>query len=327
MRRLFGPVLTCTVLGLVALPGGGHQASKPKDKAKATVSITAAQLRASAKNLEQIALAFYNYQDKHGALPTNLLSTDKKPLLSWRVQILPFLEQDALYAQFKLDEPWDSDHNKQLVAKIPKLYAPVRGKADPGTTYYQAFGGSNGWLKPGARFPKSFPDGTSNTIICAEAATPVVWTKPEDLVFNGKDVPALGGLFDGKFHAAMGDGTVNRFRKGVDEDVLKLLIDPADGKALPANFGLDPGPGTDDKEDPHKIPSDAKALLEKAESFELLSLDLLTPSDDPKGTFHGWRVLGKKAIDKAEDRRALVEARSLADRVWPGGLAGRFSEW
>src|SRR5262249_31485641 len=161
---------------------------------------------------------------------------DKKPLLSWRVQILPFVEQDALYKQFKLDEPWDSDHNKKLIDKMPGLYAPVRGKQDKGMTFYQAFGGAKGGRKPEDRPPPSVPDGTRTTFLCAEAAKPVVWTKPEDLVFNGKDVPALGGLFDGKFHAAMADGSVNRFRKGVDPDVLKLLIDPADGKALPADF-------------------------------------------------------------------------------------------
>jgi uncharacterized protein DUF1559 len=308
MRRLFGSVLTGTALALLALPGRGQRAPKPRDKAEAAGPITAGQLRASAKNLERIALAFHNYHDTHGVLPTNQLSKDKKPLLSWRVQILPFVEQDALYKQFKLDEPWDSDQNKKLIDKMPRLYAPVRGNAAPGMTFFQAFAGSNGWLKPAARLPTSFPDGTSNTFVCAEAAKPVVWTKPDDLVFDGKDVPALGGLFDGRFHAAMADGTVRRFRKGMDPDILKLLIDPADGQVLPADIGLDPDPGADEQDDPHKIPADAKAILEKAESFELFALDLLTPADDPKGTFHGWKVLGKKTIDKAEVRKTLVES-------------------
>jgi hypothetical protein len=68
-----------------------------------------------------------------------------------------------------------------------------------------------------------------------------------------------------------------------------------------------PVPGAGEKDDPHQIPADAKAILEKAGNFELLSLDLLTPQDDSKGTFHGWKVLGKKAIDKAEVRKTLVE--------------------
>jgi hypothetical protein len=236
MRFISCTVLLSAALALLALPDRGRPAPAPKEEAAGP--ITAAQLKESAKNLEQIALAFHNYNDTYGRLPTNVVAGDKA-LLSWRVQILPFVEQDELYKQFKLDEPWDSEHNKKLVAKMPKLYAPVRGKADPGTTYYQAFGGSNGWLKAGARIPTSFPDGTSNTFLVAEAAKPITWTKPDDLVFNGKDVPALGGLFDGRFHAAMADGSVNRFRKGIDPAVLKLLIDPADGIPLPADFGID----------------------------------------------------------------------------------------
>jgi hypothetical protein len=47
-------------------------------------------------------------------------------------------------------------------------------------------------------------------------------------------------MFDGRFHATLGDGSVRRFRKGVDADVLKLWIDPADGMVLPADLGLDP---------------------------------------------------------------------------------------
>jgi hypothetical protein len=203
-----------------------------KEKEAPAGPITPEQLEESENNLKQILLAYHNYHDTYGVMPTNQLSKDQKPLLSWRVQILPFIEQEQLYKQFKLDEPWDSEHNKKLIDKMPKLYAPVRVKADPGMTYYQAFGGSHGWLKPGARLA-SFTDGTSNTFGCAEAAKPVIWTKPEDMVFDGKKVPALGGLFDGRFHAAMCDGSVRRFRKGADPDVLKLLIDPGDGNPIP----------------------------------------------------------------------------------------------
>ena len=162
------------------------------------------------------------------------------------MQILPYIEQDKLYKEFKLDEAWDSEHNKKLIAKMPKLYAPVRGgKKDAGLTYYQAFAGSHGWLKPGARYPASFPDGTSNTLLVAEGAKPVTWTKPDDLVFDGKDVPALGGQFDGQFHASMADGSVKRFKKGVAPATLKLLIDPADGTPLPDDIG---GVDVDSKE-------------------------------------------------------------------------------
>jgi len=233
--------LICSGLAAALALAAGIILAAPakKEKEEPLGPITAEQLEISENNIKNIVLAYHNFNDAYGFLPTNQLSKDKNPLLSWRVQILPYIEQDNLYKQFKLDEPWDSDHNKKLIEKMPKIYAPVRGKAEPGTTFYQAFGGSNGWLKPGASLPRSFPDGTSNTFVCAEAAKPVIWTKPDDMIFNGKDVPALGGMFDGRFHAAMGDGTVRRFRKGADPDVLKKLIDPADGAVLPDDIGLD----------------------------------------------------------------------------------------
>jgi uncharacterized protein DUF1559 len=238
MKRITLAAAVMVAIGLVAT-GSGRGAPGPKPRDEPPGPITAEQLQTSDNNLKQIVLGFHNYNDTFGFLPTNQLSKDKKPLLSWRVQILPFIEEDNLYKAFKLDEPWDSEHNKKLIERMPKIYAPVRGKADAGMTFYQAFGGSNGWLKPGASIPRSFPDGTSNTIVCAEAAKPVVWTKPDDLVFDGKAVPALGGMFDGRFHAALMDGSTRRFRKGVDPEILKLLIDPADGMPLPRDLGLD----------------------------------------------------------------------------------------
>ncbi len=75
-------------------------------------------------NLKQIGLAMHNYESTFGTFPPAYIA-DKatgKPLLSWRVAILPFLEQDALYKQFHLDEPWDSAHNKTLIARMPPVY-------------------------------------------------------------------------------------------------------------------------------------------------------------------------------------------------------------
>src|SRR5205814_7143349 len=110
---------------------------------------------------------------------------DGKPLLSWRVAILPYIEQDQLYKQFKLDEPWDSDHNKKLLDKMPKTFEIPEAKAKPGHTFYQVFTGPETVFPLDAtkklRFPASFTDGTSNTLAIVEAANPVPWTKPEDI--------------------------------------------------------------------------------------------------------------------------------------------------
>src|SRR5439155_1388856 len=111
---------------------------------------------------------------------------DGKAILSWRVLILPYIEQDRLYRKFRLNEPWDSPHNKKLLEMMPKTYAAPNAKGDPPyTTHYQVFVG------PGAGFEGKrglrigdFTDGTSNTILVAEAARAVPWTKPEDLPYD-----------------------------------------------------------------------------------------------------------------------------------------------
>jgi hypothetical protein len=157
--------------------------------------------------------------------------------LSWRVQILPFLEEDTLYKQFKLDEPWDSDHNKKLVEKMPKVYAPVRVKAKAGETFYQTFTGEKALFGP-KKQPRlaSMRDGTSNTGLVFEAGDPVVWTKPEDMTFDEKKaLPKLGGLLDGECQVVLGDGSIKRLKKDADEGELKKFVMPAD--AMVIDFG------------------------------------------------------------------------------------------
>ncbi len=89
----------------------------------------AANRQQTLNNLKEIAIALHHYHDKHGRFPPAVVhSADGKPLYSWRVALLPFLQGQAkLHAEFKLDEPWDSDHNQKLLPRMPKVYLPARG--------------------------------------------------------------------------------------------------------------------------------------------------------------------------------------------------------
>ncbi len=159
-----------------------------------------------------------------------------KALLSWRVAVLPFVGESELYQQFKLDEPWDSPHNKKLLTKIPKVYADPTGKTrDRSATYYQVFVGPHAAFEKHEfmRFPVSFPDGLSNTLLIVEAANPVPWTKPEDLHFAPDEpIPELGGPFPGLFHAAFADGTVCAIAKKIDPGTLRNAIMRDDGQVV-----------------------------------------------------------------------------------------------
>jgi uncharacterized protein (TIGR03067 family) len=197
----------------------------------------AAQRTQSQNNLKQIGLALHSYHDVYKRLPGPAL-TDKqgKPLLSWRVAILPFLDEAPLYKEFKLDEPWDSPHNKKLLAKMPKVYEPVRGKTkEPYTTYYQGFQGPDTAFEPGKKLTlgRGFPDGTSNTIFVVEAGEPVPWTKPVDIPFDPKkELPKLGGLFPDGLTVLMGDLSVRWVRRGFDPALFRQGILRGDGKGF-----------------------------------------------------------------------------------------------
>jgi RNA polymerase sigma factor (sigma-70 family) len=196
----------------------------------------------SMNNLQQIALAMLNYHDQHKRMPAPALTDAAgKPLLSWRVALLPYLNEQALYDQFHLDEPWDSPHNRDLLPKIPKWYAPVRKPtARPYDTYYQVFVGKGTAFEPGPglRLPDSFPDGTSKTLLVVEADDPVPWTKPTDLPYApDRPLPKVGGQFPDSFHLAMGDGSVTTLPKSMPSSLLRALItrnggEPVDGDTL-----------------------------------------------------------------------------------------------
>jgi RNA polymerase sigma factor (sigma-70 family) len=108
------------------------------------------QRQKSMNNLKQIMLAIHNYHDAYGHLPTDIRDKDGKRLLSWRVAILPFIERDNLYKQFKLDESWDSEHNLKLLAQLPPVYRVGIEPKDSTHTFYQAFNGPNTPLQPPA---------------------------------------------------------------------------------------------------------------------------------------------------------------------------------
>ena len=169
----------------------------------------------------RIGNAMFAYSDDHKERLPSAIVTDAKgqPLLSWHVTLLPYLGEKELYAQFHLDKPWDSPHNAALIGRMPKVYAhPVDPQsAAQGLTYYRVFiGGAAPFSDPlGPHFPYAYCNsGTSWTFLVAEAADPVPWTKPDELLYDSSQpIPKLANFMRGGFDLQLTEGTAH-YHKG-----------------------------------------------------------------------------------------------------------------
>lgn len=185
----------------------------------------------SANNLKQSVIAMHNYHDVYRRLPgKSNFDGDGNPLLSWRVHILPFIEQQKLYEQFHLDEPWDSEHNRKLIEKMPEIYLSPASKLsqEEGRASHLRPTGEATACPPGPGITfKDIRDGTTNTIMFVEVDDDraVIWTKPDDLTVD-MDNPAdgLGGLYEGGFWAAMCDGSIRSFKASAPAEALRGLF-------------------------------------------------------------------------------------------------------
>lgn len=191
----------------------------------------------AANNLKQVGIAMHNYHDTFRKMPRPAITDDDdEPLLSWRVAILPFLGEQALYEQFKLDEPWNSPHNMRLLDRMPSVYKTPGDILPPGETVIQFPIGDKTMFPKGkdTRF-RDILDGTSNTIMAIEVApeNAVPWTKPADWKVNPEDpMDGLGAVHEDGFQAVTADGAIHFFSEFVDaEEFAKLLT--RDGREVP----------------------------------------------------------------------------------------------
>ncbi len=165
-------------------------------------------------NLRMLGLAMHNHHSAYRAMPRQgIKSDDGTPLLSWRVKVLPFVEEQALYEEFRLDEPWDSDHNIKLLDRMPAVYRHPRIKTEGGKTVYQVPTGE-GLMFNDVHDPTRFRDildGLSNSVmvVATDAESAVPWTKPADWeVDHDNPFKGLHVDDDGQFKVLKADGAV-----------------------------------------------------------------------------------------------------------------------
>jgi len=197
-------------------------------------------------NLKIIGLATLNYESSYKKFPSNII--DKKtgePLLSWRVAILPYIEQESLYREFKLDEPWNSPNNLKLAKKMPRIYKTVKKPLSDGDkpdetigfkTNYLGIQSNDGIFEQKKNIKvEDIKDGLSNTIMIVEAKKDAIWTKPEDLeplAANPATPNILIWQFPDGFHALFADGSVRFFPQNTPINLLLTLFTKSGGETI-----------------------------------------------------------------------------------------------
>jgi len=177
------------------------------------------------EHLKKLAEALEKYHKDKGAYPAPATyGPDGQPLLSWRVALLPYLGQEDLYKQFRLDEPWDSLHNKRLLKKLPECFRSSMDGEGFRTADMIFTGG--GAAFDGKKGPTRAVVGEKTVLVAiGDTDHPVFWTKPADFAYS--DDKPLDPLF-GKYgfqsiHVLLTDGTYKSFNKNGGEDIDKEL--------------------------------------------------------------------------------------------------------
>ena len=177
------------------------------------------------------------YHADHNSFPAHAIyKRDAKgqptqPLLSWRVELLPYLdkEEKELYQKFNRNLPWDHPDNRKLLSPMPNVYRMVDQVAADNTTYYQVFVGKDSPFNgPTPVRVGDVKDGPSNTIGIAEAPRAVEWTKPDDIPFvptpEGFSPSNIGRIGATEANVVFLDGTVRKLPKLMSAVTLKAMI-------------------------------------------------------------------------------------------------------
>jgi hypothetical protein len=186
-------------------------------------------------NLKRLAIAVHNYRDVHERFPPAvLMGPDGQTPHSWRIEMLPFVNQEALYKQYRMNEPWDSENNKKVLEKMPAVFRSPFDEPKSRNSGYYVFVGPGTMFegKNGIRMAQ-VTDGSSNTLLIVEAKRSIPWTKPDDIPFDpGKPLPEVGGFIKGHFAGATADGSVGVFDIEQVKDQLAWLIMRNDSHAF-----------------------------------------------------------------------------------------------
>jgi hypothetical protein len=186
-------------------------------------------------NLCQIKLALHNYHETYKTLPPAYIAdANGKPMHSWRMLIMPFMEQSTLYNTYDFNEPWDGPNNIKLLDSMPSILAcPSRFNVPTNLTSYVVVTGP-GTMFPGATSVKfdDVTDGLSNTLMVVEVSNVnIPWTAPWDLdvrsmrfQLNDPKRPAISSEHPGGANVVLGDASTRFLYESITPGNLRALI-------------------------------------------------------------------------------------------------------
>lgn len=205
-------------------------------------------------NLKQIALAFHNYHDIYKSFPPAYIADENgRPMHSWRVLILPLVEEQPRYEAYRFDEPWDGPNNRKLQSPMPAIYVcpshkSISSHAQTHTSYVAIAGENTAW--PGARATRirDIIDGTAQTLlVCEVADSQISWMEPTDTgyaeaieLLTSRDPHQRSGHMHRSFfykwstgrQVALADGSVKFLVQGIEADDTRRLLTVNDGELL-----------------------------------------------------------------------------------------------
>ena len=136
-------------------------------------------------NLSMIEVALEQYRRTHGRFPPAIVSDKNgRPMHSWRVLILPFLDNGALLDKYDLREPWDGPSNKKLAKYRPSVYVcpsdPAAQESPTMASYLAVVGPGTAWSEHSDRSDLS-SDGEKRILLAEVADSGINWMEPRDL--------------------------------------------------------------------------------------------------------------------------------------------------
>ncbi|GHT45768.1 hypothetical protein FACS189454_05780 [Planctomycetales bacterium] len=244
-RKSYWTLVTIPFLFVILLPA-------------VSVAREAARRMQCGNHIKQLVLAMHNYHDNYGHLPpAYTVDADGKPLHSWRVLLLPYLEHSALYEQIRLDEPWDSEYNKQFHSRVPSvLRCPshwhlsilqptgerkyfLLDNDDNRCGYSLVIGKETAFDGSKTATFADIQDSTSNTVLIVERMTPVNWMQPDnDIPFAkachgiDKDISGIGSMHPNGCYFGLADGRASFFPSDISPDVLKSVLTKSGGETI-----------------------------------------------------------------------------------------------